>query len=102
MGNREYIEEKIPGTSVNAEGSRLLESGAELIKSMDKEGNLGEIVVIELGTNAIKDPEESLEDIVKALPKGKKLIFISCYDNRYDQPHRVSLAMQKSQKNTNL
>lgn len=98
LGNREYIEEKIPGTSVNAEGSRLLESGAELIKSIDKEGNLGEIVVIELGTNAIKDPEESLEDIVKALPKGKKLIFISCYDNRYDQPHRVSLAMQKVAK----
>lgn len=95
LGNREYIEETIDGTYVDAEGSRLLEKAPEIIKEIDDEGNLGDIVAIALGTNAVEDPEESLEKIVKNLPKGKKLIFISCYDSRYDQPHRVSQAMKK-------
>lgn len=95
LGNREYIEETIGGTYVDAEGSRLLEKAPEIIKEIDNEGNLGDIVAIALGTNAVEDPEESLEKIVKNLPKGKKLIFISCYDSRYDQPHRVSQAMKK-------
>ncbi|MDU5150026.1 acyltransferase family protein [uncultured Anaerococcus sp.] len=95
LGNREYIEETIDGTYVDAEGSRLLEKAPEIIKEIDNEGNLGDIVAIALGTNAVEDPEESLEKIVKNLPKGKKLIFISCYDSRYDQPHRVSQAMKK-------
>ena len=95
LGNREYIEETIDGTYVDAEGSRLLEKAPEIMKEIDDEGNLGDIVAIALGTNAVEDPEESLEKIVKNLPKGKKLIFISCYDSRYDQPHRVSQAMKK-------
>lgn len=95
LGNREYIEETIDGTYVNAEGSRLLEKAPEIIEEIEDEGNLGDIVAIALGTNAVEDPEESLEKIVKDLPKGKKLIFISCYDNRYDQPHRVSQDMKK-------
>ena len=95
LGNREYIEETIDGTYVDAEGSRLLEKAPEIMKEIDNEGNLGDIIAIALGTNAVEDPEESLEKIVKDLPKGKKLIFISCYDSRYDQPHRVSQAMKK-------
>ncbi len=95
LGNREYIEETIDGTYVDAEGSRLLEKAPEIIKEIEDEGNLGDIVAIALGTNAVEDPEESLEKIVKDLPKGKKLIFISCYDSRYDQAHRVSQAMKK-------
>lgn len=95
LGNREYIEETIDGTYVDAEGSRLLEKAPEIIKEIDDEGNLGDIIALALGTNAVEDPEESLEKIVKDLPKGKKLIFISCYDSRYDQPHRVSQAMKK-------
>lgn len=95
LGNREYIEETIDGTYVNAEGSRLLEKAPDIIKEIDEEGNLGDIIALALGTNAVEDPEESLEKIVKDLPKGKKLIFISCYDSRYEQPHRVSQAMKK-------
>ncbi len=95
LGNREYIEETIDGTYVDAEGSRLLEKAPEIMKEIEDEGNLGDIVAIALGTNAVEDPEESLEKIVKDLPKGKKLIFISCYDSRYDQPHMVSQAMKK-------
>ena len=95
LGNREYIEEKIPGTSVDAEGYRLLESAPDIIEEYKKEGKLGEIVVLSLGTNAVEDPEASLERVIKALPEKTKLILVSCYDSRYEQPHRVSKAMKK-------
>lgn len=95
LGNREYIEEKIPGTSVDAEGYRLLESAPDIIEEYKKEERLGEIVVLSLGTNAVEDPEASLERVIKALPEKTKLILVSCYDSRYEQPHRVSKAMKK-------
>ena len=95
LGNREYIEEKIPGTSVDAEGYRLLETAPDIIEEYKNEGRLGEIVVLSLGTNAVDDPEESLERVVKALPRKSKLVLVSCFDGRYEHPHRVSLAMKK-------
>ncbi|WP_297688559.1 acyltransferase family protein [uncultured Anaerococcus sp.] len=98
LGNRQYIEETIKNTSVDAEKCRLLETGADIIESYKKAGSLGDIVVMALGTNAKADPVDSLENIIDALPKGTRLILVSCYDNRYDQPHRVSLAMQKMVK----
>ena len=98
LGNRELLQESINKLYVNAEGSRPLESGSDLMKQMKSEGNLGQIVIIALGTNAQVEPYESLKKIVETLPKGKRLILITCYDNRYDQPHRVSVAMKKIAK----
>lgn len=95
LGNREYIEEKIQGTSVDAEGYRLLETAPDIIEEYKNEGRLGEIVVLSLGTNAVEDPERSLERVIKALPEKTKLVLVSCFDDRYDHPHRVSLAMKK-------
>ena len=98
LGNREMIQENIPNIYVNAEGSRPIDSASELINQMKKEGKLGSVVVIALGTNAIKDPKESLEEIIKAIPQKTRLIFVTCYDNRYKQPHRVSVAMREISK----
>lgn len=95
LGNREMLQDNIPGLFVNAEGNRLLENTPELLKQMENEGNLGSIVVIAMGTNAVKNPNKSLEEIVNTLPDGKRLIFVTCYDSRYKQPHRVSVAMEK-------
>lgn len=94
LGNRETLQENIENLYANAEGYRLLEDGPDLIKQFENEGNLGSIIVIALGTNAAKDPHISLEEIVDATPEGKRLIFVTSYDNRYAQPHRVSIAMK--------
>lgn len=94
LGNREMLQDNIPGLYVNAEGSRLLESTPDFIRQMENDGNLGSILVLAMGTNAVVDPNESLEEIIKVLPEGKRLIFVTCYDNRYEQPHRVSVAME--------
>ena len=98
LGHRQILQENIKNLYINAEGSRPLENAPALIEQMENEGNLGDIVIIGLGTNAEVDPNDSLKEIVKSLSEGKKLILITCYDNRYDQPHRVSLAMKKIAK----
>lgn len=98
LGNRQMLEENIKNLYANAEGYRLLEDGPGLIKQFENEGNLGSIIVIALGTNAENEPKISLEEIVDATPKGKRLIFVTSYDNRYAQPHRVSVAMKDMAK----
>lgn len=95
LGNREFLQENIENLYVNAEGGRPLESASELIKQMQKEGNLGSTIVIALGTNSIKDPEESLEEIIKTLPKNHKLILVTCFDDRFKHPHKTTKAMKE-------
>lgn len=95
LGNREFLQENIENLYVDAEGGRILDKSNELIKQIKKEGNLGSTLVIALGTNAIKNPEESLEEIIKTLPKKHKLIFVTCFDDRFDHPHKTTKAMKK-------
>lgn len=95
LGNREFLQENIENLYVNAEGGRPLESASELIKQMQKEGNLGSTIVIALGTNSIKDPEESLGEIIKTLPKNHKLILVTCFDDRFKHPHKTTKAMKE-------
>lgn len=95
LGPSEYLEENISNLSINAEKSRPLEVGADLIRNMENEGSLGDVVVMALGTNSVDDPYTSLKNIVEALPEGKRLILVTCYDGRYPSPHSVSVAMEK-------
>ena len=98
LGPREYLASNIANLYINAEGNRPLEDGANIISQMQTTGNLGDIVILALGTNAEKSPIPSLEKIIKDFPEGKRLILVTCYDNRYDQPHPVSIAMKKIAK----
>ena len=95
LGNREFLQENIENLYVDAEGNRSLDSASKIIKQMQKEGTLGSTLVIALGTNSIKDPEESLEEIIKTLPKNHKLILVTCFDDRFKHPHKTTKAMKE-------
>lgn len=94
LGPKSYLEENIPNLIVDAEGSRLLDSGPEVIKEMARQNELGEIVVVALGANSIRDPEESLNKILDAMPKKKKIIFVTPYNGR-DNSTAVAKVMRK-------
>ena len=98
LGPRQYLADNISNLYINAEGNRPLDDGANIISEMNSTGNLGDIVILALGTNAEKDPTKSLNKLVKDFPDGKRLILVTCYDNRYPQPHPVSTAMKKIAK----
>ncbi len=98
LGPREYLANNISNLYINAEGSRPLEDGANIIAEMENTGNLGDIVILALGTNAEKSPMPSLKKIINDFPEDKRLILVTCYDNRYPQPHPVSQAMKEIAK----
>lgn len=98
LGPRQYLSDNISNLYINAEGSRPLEDGANIIAEMENTGNLGDLVILALGTNAEKSPLPSLKKIINDFPEGKRLILVTCYDNRYPQPHPVSLAMKEIAK----
>lgn len=98
LGPRQYLADNISNLYINAEGNRPLDDGANIISEMNSTGNLGDIVILALGTNAEKDPTKSLNKLVKDFPDGKRLILVTCYDNRYPQPHPLSTAMKKISK----
>lgn len=98
LGPRQYLSDNISNLYINAEGSRPLEDGANIIAEMENTGNLGDLVILALGTNAEKSPMPSLKKIINDFPEGKRLILVTCYDNRYPQPHPVSVAMKEIAK----
>lgn len=98
LGPRQYLSDNISNLYINAEGSRPLEDGANIIADMENTGNLGDLVILALGTNAEKSPMSSLKKIINDFPEGKRLILVTCYDNRYPQPHPVSVAMKEIAK----
>lgn len=98
LGPRQYLSDNISNLYINAEGSRPLEDGANIIADMENTGNLGDLVILALGTNAEKSPMPSLKKIINDFPEGKRLILVTCYDNRYPQPHPVSVAMKEIAK----
>lgn len=98
LGPRQYLSDNISNLYINAEGSRPLEDGANIIADMENTGNLGDLVILALGTNAAKSPMPSLKKIINDFPEGKRLILVTCYDNRYPQPHPVSVAMKEIAK----
>lgn len=98
LGPRQYLSDNISNLYINAEGSRPLEDGANIIADMENTGNLGDLVILALGTNAEKSPMPSLKKIINDFPEGKRLILVTCYDNRYPQPHPVSIAMKEIAK----
>ncbi len=97
LGPKSYLEENIPNLVVDAEGNRLLDSGAEVIENMAKQNELGEIIIIALGTNKIGDANECLKKILAAVPKGKKLVLVAPYNGR-DNKTDVAEAMRKIAK----
>ena len=98
LGPRQYLSDNISNLYINAEGSRPLEDGANIIADMENTGNLGDLVILALGTNAEKSPMPSLKKIINDFPEGKRLILVTCYDNRYPQPHPVSVSMKEIAK----
>ena len=97
LGPKSYLEENIPNLVVDAEGNRLIDSGAEVIENMAKQNELGEIIIIALGTNKIGDANECLKKILAAVPKGKKLVLVAPYNGR-DNKTDVAEAMRKIAK----
>lgn len=79
LGAGQYLRETIPDCFVNAQGSRRIFEGYDLLMRWQEEGSLREYVVVALGTNTNKNAYESIDRIIADIEPGHRLIFVTPY-----------------------
>ena len=82
MGARKNLIATIPDCVVDAEGSRQIWQGYDLLMDLQKQGSLREYVVIALGTNGNKNSLDKIEQIIADISPGHRLVFVTPYDGR--------------------
>ena len=83
------LKEVLPDAQVDAQGSRNTTQAREIMSNDAAAGGLLQTVVVATGVNIVFNYEEELNELVKALPKGHRLILVTPYDgnsDKYDNP----------------
>lgn len=83
------LKEVLPDAQVDAQGSRNTAQAREILSNNAAAGGLLKTVVVATGVNIVFNYEEELNELVKALPKGHRLILVTPYDgnsDKYDNP----------------
>lgn len=79
----------LPDAQVDAQGSRNTAQAREIMSNNAAAGGLLKTVVVATGVNIVFNYEEELNELVKTLPKGHRLILVTPYDgnsDKYDNP----------------
>jgi len=79
LSARRKLIEAIPNCFVDLEISREIWQGYEVMMNLHKNNSLREYVVISLGTNAHKNSIEYIDKIIRDIPPGHRLIFVTPY-----------------------
>ena len=83
------LKEVLPDAQVDAQGSRNTTQAREIMSNNAAAGGLLKTVVVATGVNIVFNYEEELNELVKTLPKGHRLILVTPYDgnsDKYDNP----------------
>lgn len=83
------LKEALPDAQVDAQGSRNTAQAREIMSNDAAAGGLLQTVVVATGVNIVFNYEEELNELIKALPKGYRLILVTPYDgnsDKYDNP----------------
>lgn len=83
------LKEVLPDAQVDAQGSRNTAQAREILSNNAAAGGLLKTVVVATGVNIVFNYEEELNELVKTLPKGHRLILVTPYDgnsDKYDNP----------------
>ena len=83
------LKEVLPDAQVDAQGSRNTAQAREIMNNNAAAGGLLKTVVVATGVNIVFNYEEELNELVKTLPKGHRLILVTPYDgnsDKYDNP----------------
>ncbi|MDR1463872.1 MAG: acyltransferase [Oscillospiraceae bacterium] len=82
---REGLIQAVPDCKVDAQVSRFLYQGRDMMLQMQRADELREYVIIALGTNASDYYESQIEAIIDGLGPGRRLIFVTPYDGRWNK-----------------
>lgn len=85
LGPREYLMEHIPETDVYAQGYLDFLDAIAVVKDMRSNQQMGQTLVVAVGTNGSSEYEGQIRQIIDLLPSGNRLIFVTPYDGRGDE-----------------
>jgi peptidoglycan/LPS O-acetylase OafA/YrhL len=71
-----YLKKKFPNITIDAEVSRQMRHAQAIVTTLKKSNKLGEIVVIELGTNS-PFPDKTLTSLIEAIGKDRKILLVN-------------------------
>lgn len=71
-----FLKEKFSNIMIDAKVSRQMRDAFAIVTQLKKANNLGDIVIIELGTNG-PFPEKTITDLVEMIGKERKVLFIN-------------------------
>ena len=83
LGARSALTNTIPNCYVDAQGSRNLSQGYNLLMQWQTADRLREYVVVALGTNADNNYIQRINQIIADIQPGTRLIFVTPYDGRW-------------------
>jgi len=89
LGAGPILKKTIPNCHVDAEVSRPVSAGPDILTALQSRGKLGEYVVIALGTNGTYDYATHLTQIIDALEPGHRLIFVTPFDGRTNKNSKL-------------
>jgi hypothetical protein len=82
LGARRRLLANIPNSHVDAEGSRNLVEGYDIIMSLQRQNRLREYVVVALGTNGHSSFASKIDQIIIDINPGHRLIFVTPFNGR--------------------
>jgi peptidoglycan/LPS O-acetylase OafA/YrhL len=71
-----YLKKRFPNITIDAKVSRQMRHAQAIINSLKNTNKLGEIVVIELGTNS-PFPDKTLTSLIEAIGKNRKILLVN-------------------------
>jgi peptidoglycan/LPS O-acetylase OafA/YrhL len=71
-----YLKKKFPNITIDAKVSRQMRHAQAIVNSLKKNNQLGEIVVIQLGTNS-PFPDTTLTSLIDAIGKNRKILLVN-------------------------
>ena len=86
LGAANIIQQTLGSVVIDAEESRNMGSGAEIVTDFANRGELGEFVVLALFTNSQPFTESATRETLDAIPAGHRVIVITPFGYDYMEP----------------
>lgn len=93
------IKKLLPDAQLDTEVSRSFDSAFEIFQNQLKNNSLPKMVVVAVGVNSLYNYKEDVEQFIKALPKGHRLIIVTPYnakDGRVSDVRNYELDLPKT------
>lgn len=86
------LEAEIPGIHVDGEVSRQFETGIGVVQASKAAGTLGNVLVVELGTNGAVTSDD-IDQMMQAASGVQRVVFVNvCVDRPWEAPDNAALA----------